>query len=192
MHRSATKAINGLARGARHEMVFSAMVFAIQLVATTFFLVDGVSEQLQQPSGLLSLDFAMEGFTAFAMLGGVFLSLLYMARLKRDLRWKDQTLSQAKGALGDHVVQRFREWGLTASEGEVALFALKGFDIGEIARLRQVAAGTIRSQLSQVYAKAGVTSQAKLVSLFIDDLLDASLLTAQPASPIPSQLPGAR
>lgn len=192
MHRSATKAINGPARGLRHEMVFPAMVFALQLVATAFFLVDGVNEQLGQPSGLISLDFAMEGFTALAMLGGVFLSVRFMARLKRDLRWKDQTLARARGALGEHVILRFREWGLTPSEGEVALFALKGFDAGEIARLRKAAAGTIRSQLSQVYAKAGVTSQAKLVSLFIDDLLDASLLTAQPASPIPSQLPGAR
>lgn len=178
MHRSATKAIDGLAWGLQHEMVFPAMVFAIQLVATAFFLVDGVNEQLRQPSGLISLDFAMEGFTALAMLGGVFLSVRFMVRLKRDLRWKDQTLARARGALGEHVVLRFREWGLTPSEGEVALFALKGFDAGEIARLRKAAAGTIRSQLSQVYAKAGVTSQAKLVSLFIDDLLDATLLTA--------------
>ena len=55
----------------------------------------------------------------------------------------------------------------------MALFALKGCDVAEIARLRGAAAGTIRSQLSQIYAKAGVSSQAMLVSVFIDDLLDA-------------------
>lgn len=173
MHRSATKATNNHSKGARHEMLFPAVFLAVQLVATAFFLVDSVNEQLQQPSGLLSLDFAMECFIALAMLGGVFLSYRFIVRLKRDLRWKDQTLARAKGALAEHVVLRFREWGLTPSEGEVALFALKGFDVGEIARLRKSASGTIRSQLSQVYAKAGVTSQAKLVSLFIDDLLDA-------------------
>lgn len=32
----------------------------------------------------------------------------------------------------------------------------------------------MRSQLSLVYAKAGVTTQAMLVSLFIDDLIDTA------------------
>jgi DNA-binding NarL/FixJ family response regulator len=56
----------------------------------------------------------------------------------------------------------------------VMIAELRTFDVAEIARLRGAAAGTVRSQLSQVYAKAGVTSQAMLVSLFIDDLLDAA------------------
>jgi hypothetical protein len=30
----------------------------------------------------------------------------------------------------------------------------------------------VRSQLSQIYAKAGVTGQPMLMSLFLDDLLD--------------------
>jgi DNA-binding CsgD family transcriptional regulator len=34
----------------------------------------------------------------------------------------------------------------------------------------------VRSQLSQVYAKAGVKSQAMLVALFIDDLIDPLLM----------------
>ena len=94
-------------------------------------------------------------------------------RLRRELQWKEQSLARARGALADHIALRFREWGLTKSEGEVALFALKGCDVAEIARLRGAAAGTIRSQLSQIYTKAGVSSQAMLVSVFIDDLLDA-------------------
>ena len=58
----------------------------------------------------------------------------------------------------------------------MALFALKGCDVAEIAELRGAATGTVRSQLSQIYAKAGVTSQAMLVSLFIEDLLDTAHL----------------
>ena len=75
------------------------------------------------------------------------------------------------GSDGGHIAVRFGEWGLTAAEGDVALFALKGCDAAEIARLRGAAQGTVRAQLSQVYAKAGVSSQAGLVSLFLDDLL---------------------
>jgi DNA-binding CsgD family transcriptional regulator len=51
------------------------------------------------------------------------------------------------------------------------MFALKGCDAGEISQLRGAAQGTVRAQLSSIYAKAGVSSQAELVSLLFDDLL---------------------
>jgi DNA-binding CsgD family transcriptional regulator len=51
------------------------------------------------------------------------------------------------------------------------LFALKGCDAAEIAKMRNAAQGTVRAQLSSIYAKAGVSSQAALVSLFFDELL---------------------
>jgi DNA-binding NarL/FixJ family response regulator len=70
------------------------------------------------------------------------------------------------------VAQRFAQWGLTPAEADVALFALKGFDIAGIADLRGAAQGTVRAQLTQVYSKAGVSSRAGLVALFFDDLLD--------------------
>ena len=92
----------------------------------------------------------------------------------------------AKGALGELVQMRFREWSLSSAEQEVALFALKGCSVTEIARMRGAANGTVRSQLSQIYTKAGVTSQAMLVSLFFDDLLEGAnpagaTVTAAPA-----------
>ena len=83
----------------------------------------------------------------------------------------ERALAVASGALADHIAQRFADWGLTAAESDVALFALKGCDAAEIAALRGAAQGTVRAQLSQVYAKARVTSQAGLVSLFLEDLL---------------------
>ena len=95
-----------------------------------------------------------------------------MRVLLAEARRREQSLAVARGALGAHVAERFRDWGLTAAESDVALFALKGCDAAEIARLRGAAAGTVRAQLSQVYAKAGVASQAALVSLFVEDLLD--------------------
>jgi len=113
---------------------------------------------------------------AFAMLCGIILSSLYIIRLRRELRWKEHSLAKARGVLAEHIAMRFGEWGLTPGEGDVALFALKGCNVSEIARLRGVAVGTVRSQLSQVYTKAGVTSQAMMVSLFIDDLLDTAPL----------------
>ena len=60
---------------------------------------------------------------------------------------------------------------MSAGESEVALFAIKGCSVSEIALLRNTATGTVRSQLSQIYAKAGVTSQSMLTSIFIEELL---------------------
>lgn len=116
----------------------------------------------------------MECVVALALLAGVVMGSRYIGRITRELRWNEQLLANARGALGEHIVFRFAEWGLTPGEGEVALFALKGCDVAEIARLRNSALGTVRSQLSQIYAKAGVGSQAMLMSLFIDDLLDVN------------------
>lgn len=151
-------------------------IVALQSVAAIYFVVDGVDDLLGQISQGFSLEIVMECLIAFALLGGVVMGSRYIGRITREMRWKDQSLATARGALADHIAFRFQEWGLTPGEGDVALFALKGCDVAEIARLRGAATGTVRSQLSQIYAKAGVSSQAMLVSLFIEDLLDTKPL----------------
>lgn len=145
---------------------------ALQALAAAYFVIDGVEDVLQQANKGFSLEIAMECVVALALLAGVVMGSRHIGRITGELRWKEQLLANARGALSEHIVFRFAEWGLTRGEGEVALFALKGCDVAEIARLRNAATGTVRSQLSQIYAKAGVSSQAMLMSLFIDDLLD--------------------
>lgn len=147
-------------------------IVALQAVAAAYFVIDGVDDVLRQASAGISFEIIMECLVAFALLGGVVMGSRHIARITKELRWKEQLLANARGALGEHIALRFVEWGLTPGEGEVALFALKGCDVAEIARLRNSATGTVRSQLSQIYAKAGVSSQAMLMSLFIEDLLD--------------------
>lgn len=154
------------------RIVFPSTIVLLQAIAAVFFVVDGVEDQIALAQQGFSLAAAMECMIALTLLGGIVISSRYIARLIGELRRQKQSLDRAKGALADHITLRFREWKLTPGEGEVALFALKGCGVAEIARLRGAATGTIRSQLSQVYTKAGVASQAMLVSLFIEDLLD--------------------
>jgi len=154
------------------QLALPVALMALQVVAAAYFVIDGVEDQLLEAPGAFNLDLAMEFVIALALLAGVIVSSRNFFRLRRELEWKEQSLARAQGALADHIALRFQEWGLTKGEGEVALFALKGCDVAEIARLRGAATGTIRSQLSQIYTKAGVSSQAMLVSVFIDDLLD--------------------
>lgn len=156
-------------------------IVALQFVAAVYFVVDGVDDVLTEASRGISLEIVMECLVAFALLGGVVMGSRHIRRITEELRWKERSLASARGALADHIALRFAEWGLSPGEAEVALFALKGCDVAEIARLRGAAAGTVRSQLSQIYAKAGVSSQAMLVSLFIEDLLDTGADGRRPA-----------
>lgn len=184
MHRSGTSETNILAKVVDRRVVFPATIMALQAVAAVFFVVDSIEDQTAGTRRGFNFDAAVECIIALALLGGIILSSRYVARLIRDFRWQEQSLARAKGAISEHIAMRFEEWRLTPGEGEVALFALKGCDVAEIARLRGAAAGTIRSQLSQVYAKAGVTTQAMLVSLFIDDLIDTAPRLGEQLSPI--------
>lgn len=156
-------------------VVLLAAVTVFQGLAAAFFLADSIEDQMTQTARALSPDLLVEGLIALALLAGVVLGAVVLARLLADLRWKTAALAKARGALADHIALSFKDWGLTPGEADVAFLSLKGCDIAQIAHLRGAATGTVRSQLSQVYAKAGVTTQSMLVALFIEDLLDGSL-----------------
>ena len=66
---------------------------------------------------------------------------------------------------------RFGEWGLTAAERDIALFAIKGRTVQDIARLRQTSKGTVKAQTTAIYRKADVPRLPPLLSLFIKDLM---------------------
>jgi DNA-binding CsgD family transcriptional regulator len=59
------------------------------------------------------------------------------------------------------------------------MLALKGFDVAEMSSIRGTAEGTVRAQLTRIYAKAGATSRPQFVSLFIDDLLAAPIIAGK-------------
>lgn len=156
------------------RVVMPAVLATMQVLAASYLVFDGVDDFLDRIGQGITAEIVMECVVAIALLGGVVLSAHHIRQIDKQLNRQQQALAVARGALADHIAIRFEEWGLTPGENEVALFALKGCDVAEIARLRGAASGTVRSQLSQIYAKAGVSSQAMLVSLFIEDLLDGT------------------
>jgi DNA-binding CsgD family transcriptional regulator len=66
---------------------------------------------------------------------------------------------------------RFDEWALTRAERDVAVFAIKGLTVQEIARLRETSEGTVKAQTAAIYRKAGVSGRPQLLSLFIEDMM---------------------
>ncbi|UYV17408.1 hypothetical protein KVF90_05330 [Porphyrobacter sp. ULC335] len=140
----------------------------MQALACAFFLADLAGDIAAEGIGL---HLAVEGLAAMALLVAVVLGALQVRGLIAAARRDEAAVAAAQGALGDLIRLRFAEWQLTAAEADVALFALKGCDITEIARLRGSAAGTVRAQLARVYAKAEVESQSGLIAQFLEELI---------------------
>jgi len=153
-----------------------AAVVTLQSLAAAFFVVDAIADFGQDG---LTAHLAMEGPIAIALFAGIGFGAWQLRKMLADARRSDAALAAASGALAKVIQARFVEWGLTVAEADVALFALKGCDVAEIARLRNAAKGTVRAQLARAYAKAGVGSRAALVCVFIEDLLSGA--TALPA-----------
>lgn len=145
-----------------------AAVAALQAVASAFFLADATADIA---SVGLSGHVVIEAVIAIALLAGVVTGALQLRRLITEGRRKSAALAVAAGALSEVMSAHFREWKLTPAEADVAVFALKGCDIAEIAALRQAAPGTVRAQLARVYEKAGVHSRSALASLFLEELI---------------------
>ncbi len=120
---------------------------------------------------------------------GLFLGLIFGALLVwrsfGDLRRAEARLERASVAFIDLLNARFDEWGLTAAERDVALFAIKGLTVQDIARLRETSEGTVKAQTAAIYRKADVSGRPQLLSLFIEDLMGADReATAKPTDKV--------
>jgi DNA-binding CsgD family transcriptional regulator len=160
--------MNARARSIERKATGISILVALQALACAFFLADLVGDVVADGIGL---HLAIEGMAAMALLVAVVLGSLQVRSLIAAARRDEAAVAAAQGAMSDLIALRFAEWQLTAAEADVALFALKGCDIAEIAALRGSAAGTVRAQLTRVYAKASVDSQSGLIALFLEELI---------------------
>lgn len=151
------------------------IVVALQTLATLFFILDVMGDVTATG---FTTHLIVESAAALALVVAVVIGALEVRALVLAARADEMAVALGRGAASDLIRQRFGQWQLTAAEAEVALFALKGCDVAEIARLRSSAPGTVRAQLTHVSAKAGVGSQSALVALFLDDLIDPALLNS--------------
>jgi DNA-binding CsgD family transcriptional regulator len=118
----------------------------------------------------------MEIGAAVGLVLGVVLGAILLRASLRRTRDAERALRAASGAFMELVDERFEDWSLTPAERDVALFALKGLSISEIAELRNTSQGTVKAQTNAIYRKAGVNGRPQLLSLFVDDLMDIEAL----------------
>lgn len=152
-------------------------VVALQALCAAFFLADVLGDLGRDPLPGLSLghNILELGVVAALISGTIFGALELRRLLARQARIEDN-LRAAGGAFGEVLEEHFSRWSLTGAERDVAIMTIKGFSTAEMAAVRGTAEGTIKAQSAAVYAKAGVTGRAQLLSLFIEELLSETLV----------------
>jgi DNA-binding CsgD family transcriptional regulator len=165
------------------------LVFLVQAVCALFFVGDIIASVLGLPIGPIPWEYRelLEVGAAFGLLIGLILGGIALTGALRARKTAEERLRRASGAFSDLMAERFNEWGLTAAERDVALFAIKGMSTSEIAVLRATSEGTVKAQTNAIYRKAGVTGRPQLLSLFIEDLMrDDGTVRPIPSAPEPA------
>ena len=153
-------------------------LITFQIFCTLFFVYD-VNTDMYSPDYDIRHMLPEIGAT-IGLLIGITFEMRALLRMLRRQAHMEQSLGVAAGALADLMEAYFSQWALTPSEQDVASFTIKGYSIAEIAELRGSAEGTVKTHLNAIYRKAGVQGRSQLVSLLIEDLLNAPLIGGAP------------
>lgn len=159
----------------RPALMIAMMV--VQVGCILFFVSDVVHDAFT-PMGVLRIDthLVAEAIATLALIFGIAVEARYLVLLLRRAEQMKRSMQAATGALGEVIETYFRDWSLTKSEADVAMFAIKGLTNAEIARLRASSEGTIKAHLNAVFRKAGVSGRHQLVSLLVEDLMAEPLV----------------
>ncbi len=145
-------------------------LMALQIICAAYFAYD-ILKDIREAKFTLSLYLLMEIMASLGLIAAAILEGNILNHIMREYKKMQQTLQVAQGNVQDVIQNYFNEWNLTKAEIDVALLAIKGFSISEIAGYRNSQEGTVKTQLSAVYRKAGVKGRNQLGSLLIEDLM---------------------
>jgi DNA-binding CsgD family transcriptional regulator len=160
---------------ARRQTAALSAFLVVQSLGTVFFVGDVIGDLREDPK---SFHFLFEATVTVALVLGVLFGAYALRRTIEFLRAQEAALNVARGALSDVIDRQFQDWALTPAERDVAFLALKGLDVAEIAEMRGAAHGTVRAQLTRIFAKAEVSGRAQFAAFFVEDLLGEGIAPA--------------
>ncbi|HEX6574515.1 MAG TPA: LuxR C-terminal-related transcriptional regulator [Gemmatimonadaceae bacterium] len=94
-------------------------------------------------------------------------------QLREQKAERDAWRASAENALagfGQAIEERFRAWGLTPVESEIALYLLKGHSHKAIAFQTGRSEKTVRQHAGSIYHKARLGGRAELAAFFLEDV----------------------
>ncbi|RAR98484.1 helix-turn-helix transcriptional regulator [Ensifer adhaerens] len=159
-------------KGRRQSAALAVLVMS-QTIAAAFFVGDAVTDLIAFPGTAHAM---VEAMVAAALVLGIVIGGWQLRLALESMREQERFLETARGELARIVDMQFVAWGLTSAESDVGRLALKGLDAPAIARIRNAAPGTVRAQLTRVYAKAGVSGREQFMAWFFEDLMHERLL----------------
>lgn len=156
----------------RISTLLLAAIVLLQVTFSVFYIVDMAMELFGIRKVAVSWEYreTVQIVTIFGMLLGAFLGIVVLKGIGKRLREVDDRMLAASGQFHKLMTRRFEDWGLSPSEKDVAVFALKGLSNSQIAEARGKSVGTIKAQCNAIYQKAGVSSRTQLLSNFIEEL----------------------
>ncbi|MBV0913631.1 helix-turn-helix transcriptional regulator [Rhodobacteraceae bacterium ASV31] len=111
-------------------------------------------------------------------------SVLFWLTVARGNRIMDQ-LSVASGQIQDRIDDQFEIWALSVSEKSVALLIIKGFSNKEISEIRGTSPATIKSQISSIFRKSGLSTRQQIVTFFVEEIVAQLDLPNVDTGPVP-------
>lgn len=159
--------------GVHASSLLLAVIVFLQVAFSLFYIADMAMEIFGLRKVAVSWEYreTVQIITIVGLLLGALLGIVVLKYIKKSMREVDNRMLAASGQFNELMNRRFKEWGLSPSEKDVALFVIKGLSNSEIADVRGKSVGTIKAQCNAVYQKADVTGRTQLVSQFIEELI---------------------
>lgn len=152
------------------------VLLLVQAGCSVFFVFDATFDWFGLEASVGARHFhSFEFLIALVLLAGLAVTVFQIRDLARRQEAMRRQLRVASGAFAELIESQFDAWALSPSERDVALLAIKGLSVAEIAALRNTREGTIKAQSAAVYRKAGVSGRLQLISYFIEELLSDPL-----------------
>lgn len=146
--------------------------FIVIAICEFLFLLDVAADLFQVDITAPWIDHNVIEFTTTITLAFALAAIGWqIKRLLNEHGEAQASIKVASGELLKVIYTKFDDWNLTPSEREIALLLIKGLSTQEISDVRDTRPGTIKSQSSAVYQKAGVTGRSELVAYFVEDLM---------------------
>lgn len=151
---------------------FFQLVIIAQISCAIFFVADVVGDILvswQGPSDRVHI--VLELLAALVLVVSTGFMIALWRRIHKRNEQLELSLRYANQEAYQTIQQFLNSWGLSAAEFDVAMLAVKGFSIAEIAEIRKSSEGTIKAQLNAIYRKSDVNNRAELMSMIVDGLI---------------------
>ena len=160
------------------------LVLVVKAVAFVFFLFDIIFDvrdhileaTMYETFELVHLLF--EGFAVVAIGAGIWLTFQYQKILKEQAENAEQSLYYLKNDFDTLLKKKFKTWGFTDAEREIAILVLRGFTNAQIAELRETKVGTVKVQIHKLIQKTNSVSRTDFMAVFMDEFLDFAAETS--------------